>query len=118
MSQRVYESSQIIFLIVCFVTTCESTFIITKAECQSLDLSFAYFKTCEAKTDDKGRTKLDFYADIRYKKPIDEVMVSLTIIVKYPIYLISLTIILYFTFHKDRRRFVQDIEDLPHSHIQ
>lgn len=98
MSQRVYESSQIIFLIVCFVTACESSFIITKAECMSLDLSFAYFKTCEAKTDDKGRTKLDFYADIRYKKPIDEVMVSLTIIVKYPIYLISiLNFIFYFS---------------------
>lgn len=76
MSQRVHESWQIVFLILCCVTSCKSSFIITKAECKSLDLSFSYFKTCEAKTDDKGSTKLDFYVTMRYKKPIDDVMVS------------------------------------------
>lgn len=114
MSQRIHESWQIVFLILCCVNSCKSSFIVTKAECKSLDLSFAYFKTCEAKTDDKGNTKLDFYVTMRYKKPIDDVMVSWTI-VKYTIYL---NWILYFTYYKDRRSFVQDIEDLPHSHIQ
>lgn len=77
MSQRcIIASWQIVFLVLCCVTSCQSYFFITRAECKSLDLSFCYFKTCEIKTDEKGNTKMDFNATMRYKKPINDINVS------------------------------------------
>lgn len=77
MSQRcIIASWQIVFLVLCCVTSCQSYFVVTRAECKSLDLSFCYFRTCEIKTDEKGNTKMDFNATMRYKKPINDINVS------------------------------------------
>ncbi|XP_034480991.1 uncharacterized protein LOC117786741 [Drosophila innubila] len=54
-------------------------FIITKAECISLDSKFSYFKNCEMKTDEKGRTTLNFHVVVRYKEPINDITLGLTL---------------------------------------
>lgn len=60
----------------CIYYPCAAHVYISKAECTSLDLSFAYFKTCEMKSQENQRTTVNIHVGIRYKKPIDDVTVS------------------------------------------
>lgn len=60
----------------CIYYPCAGHVNILKAECTSLDLSFAYFKSCEMKSQENKHTIVNIHTEIRYKKPIDDVTVS------------------------------------------
>nr|XP_002047288.3 uncharacterized protein LOC6623301 [Drosophila virilis] len=50
----------------------------SRAECNSLDLAFCYFKSCEMWSKN-ARTKINFYVAVRYKEPIDDITINLAL---------------------------------------
>lgn len=52
------------------------TLRIKKLQCQTLDRSFSYFKTCKVVHKERGKALLYINHVILYKEPLDDIIVS------------------------------------------